>query len=224
MKNPRFLPALLLTLFLPAAAQVAKEANKEYQSPADRERIIQRLENTDRVERLKLKELIPLLGIRPGSTVADVATGTGIMLPFLVEAVGPSGRVVAEDIQQQFLDKAQEKVKANGWSNVTLTLGADRNPNLPAGQLDLVFILDAFHHFDYPGEMLDHIARSLKPGGRLAIMEIYQKRRGSKDEDMSKHVRADKDQFTKEIEGFGWRLLSQNDHATNQYLLIFSKK
>lgn len=216
---------LFLLLLLPSAsAQVAVDANKEYQTPQGRERIVKTLEDPHRQDRLKPRELAALLGIKPGSTVADVGTGTGMMLPFLVEAVGPSGRVIAEDIQQDFLSKAEAKVKSNNWSNVTLVLGADRNPNLPEGQLDLVFVLDAYHHFDYPAEMLGHIARALKPDGRLAIADFYRHRRGPQDKDMSKHVRADKDEVLREIEGNGYQLQAQQDHGSTQYVLIFRKK
>jgi ubiquinone/menaquinone biosynthesis C-methylase UbiE len=205
-------------------AQVAAEANKDYQTAEGRQRIVKTLEAPSRHQSLKPRELVGALGIRPGQTVADVATGTGVMLPYLVEAVGPTGRVFAEDIQQDFLDRAAEKIKTNNWSNVTTVLGTERDPRLPAGQLDLVFVLDAYHHFDYPAEMLAHISRALKPDGRLAIADFYRHRRGAQDKDMSKHVRADKEEVVKEIESNSFQLVSNSDHASNQYVLLFQKK
>jgi ubiquinone/menaquinone biosynthesis C-methylase UbiE len=213
----------LLIVALLTWAQVAKDANKEFATEKSRESVAKRLSDPKREQRMKPKELIALLKIQPGSTVADVGTGTGMMLPHLSEAVGPSGRVIAEDIHPDFMSNIEAKIKSNNWSNVTAVQGGERNPNLPEGQVDLVFILDTYHHFDYPGEMLGHIARSMKPDARLAIVDFY--RRGSRDggEDMSKHVRADKPEVIKEIEANGWQLLSQQDHS-DQYVLIFRRK
>ncbi len=215
---------ILAACFPPAPAQVAAEANKEYNTPEDRKGIVKRLEDPDRQKRLQIGELIALLGIRPGHTVADIGAGTGILLPHLVEAVGFEGRVIAEDIQQDFLDRAQARIQASKWTNVSLVLGTDKNPNLPAAQIDLAVTLDAYHHFDYPAEMLGHIARALKPEGRFAIVDFYQRRRGSQDKDMSRHVRADRDAVIREVEANGFQLQSRQDHGSNQYILIFRKK
>ena len=89
-------------------AQVATEANKQYQTPEGRQGLLKTLTSKDRENNMRPKELLALVGIQPGSTVADVGTGPGMMLPHLVAAVGPSGRVIAEDIQQDFLDRAQQ--------------------------------------------------------------------------------------------------------------------
>jgi len=205
-------------------AQVAAEANKQYQTTEGREGIAKTLSDAAREERQKPRELTALLGLQPGNTVSDVGTGTGMMLPYLAEAVGASGRVIAEDIQQDFLDKAKARAKEKNLSNVTFVLGSDRNPNLPEGQADVVFCLDAYHHFDYPADMLGHFARALKPGGRLAIADFYRSRRGAQDKDMKGHIRADKDEVKREVQANGWELLSEHDHLSNQYLLLFRKK
>ena len=204
-------------------AQVATEANKQYQTPEGRQGLLKTLTSKDRENNMRPKELLALIGIQPGSTVADVGTGPGMMLPHLVATVGPSGRVIAEDIQQDFLDRAQERIKSNGWTNVTTVLGGDRDPKLPTG-LDLIFTLDAYHHFDYPAEMLGHFARALKPDGRLVIADFYKHRRNGKGQDKSGHVRIEKDEVKKEVESNGWRLLSDKDHGDTQYVLIFWKR
>ncbi len=208
----------------PAPAQVATEANKDYQTPEGRAKIAKTLEDPNRAERLKVRELMSLLEIQPGSTVADIGTGVGVMLPYLSEAVGASGRVIAEDIAPDFLEKAQARIKSNNLTNVSTVQGNERSPNLPEGQVDLGFVVDAYHHFNYPAEMLANIRRGLKPDGRLAIVDMYQKRRGAQDKDMSKHIRADRDDVIKEIEQNGFKLLTYKDHGTNQYVLVFQKK
>ena len=216
----------LLFVFLAgwAPAQVAVEANKDYQTAEGRARIAKTLEDPHRAERMKPQEMVAALEIQPGNTVADVGTGVGAMLQYLTEAVGPSGRVIAEDIAQDFLDKAKARIEANQWTNVTTVLGTEKTTNLPAGQVDLVFVLDAYHHFNYPAEMLASIARGLKADGRLALADFYRTRRGAQDKDMSKHIRADRDEVIKEIEDNGFKLLSYKDQGTSQYLLLFRKK
>ena len=216
--------ALLLFFFVCGWSQVAKEVNKEYTTPEGRARIAQSLEDHHRKDRLNPPAMITALNIRPGSTVADVGTGVGLMLRYLCEAVGPAGRVIAQDIQQDFLDRARDRAKSEKLANVTFVLGMERDPKLPEGQIDLVFVLDSYHHFDYPEDMLAHIARSLKPDGRLAILDFYRYRRGPKDNDMSTHVRAEKDEVLREIQDNGYELVSQTDHGTNQYILTFKKK
>jgi ubiquinone/menaquinone biosynthesis C-methylase UbiE len=221
----RTLAVLVLITGLAALvwAQVAAEVNKPYQSPEGRQNLLKTLTSKDRENNMRPKELAALLGIKPGSTVADVGTGPGMMLPYLLEAVGPKGRIVAEDIQQDFLTRAAERIKSNNWTNVTTVLGTDRDPKLPGG-LDLVFVLDAYHHFDYPGEMLGHFARALKADGRLAIADYYKFRKNEKGQDKSGHIRADRDEVRGEIEANGYRLISQHDHGVDQYVLIFGKK
>jgi ubiquinone/menaquinone biosynthesis C-methylase UbiE len=218
----RFL--LLLACLAASLAQVATEANKQYQTPEGRKGLAKTLGSPDRERNIRPKELLASVGIKPGSTVADVGTGVGMMLPHLVEAVGPAGRVIAQDIQQDFLTQAQARIKSNNWTNVTTVLGTDRDPRLPSGQVDAVFILDAYHHFDYPADMLGHIARALKPDGRLVIADYYRFRRNGKGQDKSGHIRADRDEVRGEIESNGYRLLSNHDHAEDQYVLIFGKK
>jgi ubiquinone/menaquinone biosynthesis C-methylase UbiE len=214
-----FLAAILL---LPSAwPQVAKDANKNYQTAEGRAKVAKTLEDPHRTDDIKAKELFSSFAIKPGSTVVDVGTGVGAFLPFLSEAVGPSGRVVAEDIAQDFLDKAQSRAKSSNLSNVTFVLGGEHDPKLPQNQVDLVWIYDVYHHFDYPAEMLGHISRALKPDGRLVIGDMYRNKGGR---DMRDHVRIDRDEVIKEIEENGFKLGSYEDRGTNQYVLIFSKK
>jgi ubiquinone/menaquinone biosynthesis C-methylase UbiE len=216
----------LLGLALPLAGwtQAAKEANKDYMTAEGRARIVKRLEDHGRRERLRPSELVAALDIRPGATVADVGTGAGVMLSYLAKAVGASGRVLAQDIHRDFLDAAESRAKSEKLQNVGFVLGTDRNPGLPERQVDLALVLDAYHHFDYPAEMMRHLGRALKPGGRVAIVDFYRFRRGADGDDMSGHVRADKEEVVREIEGYGYKLVSQRDHGSNQYILIFQEK
>lgn len=220
----RVLPILLLS----AAGlwgQVAQEANRDYATPADRARMIQRLEAPARLARLRPEEMVARLEIARGSTVADLGAGTGTLLEALSRAVGPNGKVIAEDIQQDFLDRARHRAKEAGLNNIEFVLGTEVDPKLPPASADLVIVLDAYHHFDYPEKMLAAIKRSLRPGGRLAIVEYHKKRgamEGADPDFAIKHVRAGAEQVVQEVQAAGYKLLWQREHAPgSQYIAMF---
>jgi len=200
-------------------AQVAGNANSRYQTPADRERMAARLDGPDRDARQRPKELMAALALQPGAAVADLGTGVGYLLPYLSAAVGPSGRVLAQDIFPDFLEKAREKAAKEQLSNVTFFQGTEKNPNLPGNSADVVLILDAYHHFDYPREMLVGIAKALRSEGRLVIVDYYKEGFGD-----GNHIRLDVDDVIKEIEANGFQLVSKADHIPkSQYLIVLKK-
>lgn len=202
-----------------AWCQVATDANRQYQTEEGRAALARGLGNPGRDEMQKPGELVAALGIRSGDTVADVGTGVGYMLPFLSKAVGGSGLVLAEDIQSDFLEIARTKIADAKLGNVKLVLGAENDPMLPPGAVDLELLLDVYHHLDYPEKMLAALAAALRSDGRLAIVEYY------KQEMPARHIRLDRDDVIREVESHGFRVASRNDHITSQqYLLIFAKK
>lgn len=219
----RFTFGLLLVSI--AWGQVAGEANRDYRTQEGRSKMAGVLESPARLANLRPEELVKAIGVERGSTVVDLGTGTGNMLEALSIAVGPEGRVVAEDIHPDFIDRARERASASSLKNVEFILGTDTDPKLPSGAADLVLVLDAYHHFDYPKPMLAAIKRSLRPGGRLAIVE-YHKKRGAMEVSPDfalTHIRAGAEQVVSEITAAGFRLLSQRDHAPGrQYIAMFT--
>jgi ubiquinone/menaquinone biosynthesis C-methylase UbiE len=218
--------ALLLILGVGTAwPQAAESANQGYQTPQQRSGVASGLDNPDREESQKPRELLTALGVAQGNTVADVGTGVGFMLPYFVEAVGTGGFVYAEDIFPDFLAKAQAKIDENGWKNVKTVHGTNKDAKLPPGAIDLALILDAYHHFDYPAEMLASIHKALKPDGRLVMIDFYRSREHPRmsPERLQGHIRLDRDEFAAEIQANGFRLDRQFDHLPHQYVLIFKK-
>jgi ubiquinone/menaquinone biosynthesis C-methylase UbiE len=208
--------------------QAAVEANKSYQSPDGRKRMVETLTGEHRDARQKPKELIEALGVKAGMRVADIGTGPGYLVPFLCQAVEGSGMVYAEDIFPDFLAAAKERAAANACGQVTFILGDAKSPKLTPNTVDLALILDAYHHFDYPASMLAGIRASLRAGGRLAIVDYY-KRRGAMSNanpDFAiSHIRLDDAAVVNEVEANGFRLLSSQPFLPgSQYMAVFEKR
>ncbi|MEO7653639.1 MAG: class I SAM-dependent methyltransferase, partial [Bryobacteraceae bacterium] len=168
MKTIGIAAPVFLVLFSHAAnAQVAASANSGYKTAEGRERVAKSLSAPDRDAKQLPQELVDHMGLKPGMVVADVGTGVGYMLPYLSRAVGSSGKVLAEDIADDFLDKAKAKVAEIKLGNVTFVKGSETSPNLPENAVDVELALDSYHHYDYPEKMLAALHKSLKKDGRL---------------------------------------------------------
>jgi ubiquinone/menaquinone biosynthesis C-methylase UbiE len=213
-------------LFCAAAfPQVAEKANEGYKTKEGRESVARSLAEKGREERQKPRDIVDAMAIKPGNVVADVGTGVGFMLPYLRHVVGDSGQVIAEDISNDFLDKAKQKVQMQSLTNVKFVLGTDRDPNLPADTVDAVLVLDAYHHFDYPVEMLGHIRDSLLSDGRLVIVDYYKRPDAMPGGRAMEHIRLDVDDVIHEVEANGFKLSSQRELIPKtQYLAVFVKK
>lgn len=206
------------------SAQVATQANSGYRTEQQREALGRVLANPSRDAVQRPRELIRTMGIEKGSTVADVGTGVGYMLPFLSQAVGPDGKVIAEDIFDDFLAAARERVQNQHLTNVTFVKGTTSDPNLPEGQLDTVLVLDVYHHFDYPAKMLAAIHKALKPGGKLIIVEYYKRPDAMPNGMAMTHIRLDMPDVIKEVEANHFHLVMEKETIRNsQYLLMLEK-
>lgn len=208
-----------------AWAQVADKANTNYRTPEGREGMARVLGSPERAERLKADAMIAALKIEPGSVVADVGTGVGVMLPSLSAAVGAGGKIIAEDVFPDFLAKAREAAERAKLGNVTFLRGTEKSPNLPAGCCDLVVTVDVYHHFDYPAEMLAGIRAALRSGGRFAIVDYYRRKGAMDNGDALEHIRIDAEDVVKEVESNGFRLITRAEHVPGkQYIEIFEKR
>ena len=111
------------------------------------------------------------LALKPGMIVADVGAGTGYMSLRMAKRVGPSGKVYANDLQPEMLRRLRENAAKAGITNIETVQGEEADPKLPAGRMDLVLLVDVYHEFSKPREMIDKIRESLKPTGRLVLLE-----------------------------------------------------
>jgi 2-polyprenyl-3-methyl-5-hydroxy-6-metoxy-1,4-benzoquinol methylase len=132
----------------------------------------ERLERPDRVAGLKIDFIISSLKLKPGDVVADIGAGPGILSLPMAKAVAPSGKVYAVEIDQAFLDRIASKVKDQGVTNVKLVKGAFADPTLPARDVDVALFHDVLHHIADRAGYLKATARYVKPGGRVAIVDL----------------------------------------------------
>jgi SAM-dependent methyltransferase len=130
------------------------------------------LERAERQTEERPDLLLPLLKLKPGARVADVGAGSGYHTRRLARAVGREGKVYAVDIQPEMLASLSERMREAGITNVVPVLGNEKEPKLPVNSLDLVLLVDVYHEFSYPFEMMQAICDSLRPGGRVALVEF----------------------------------------------------
>ncbi|HYL35670.1 MAG TPA: methyltransferase domain-containing protein [Bryobacteraceae bacterium] len=130
------------------------------------------LEGPQRVSGQKLDEVLANLSLKPGMVVADIGAGSGLFSRALANAVAPSGKVYAVDIQQDLLDYIDKRDQTENIRNVQTVLGEFDDPKLPARNLDLAFINDVLHHIQHRAAYLKALGTYMKPSGRIAIIEM----------------------------------------------------
>jgi ubiquinone/menaquinone biosynthesis C-methylase UbiE len=160
------------------------------------------------------------IGIARGTTVADIGAGAGYFTWRLAERVGPAGKVYANDIQPAMLELLRKNIEARHLANVETVLGVEDDPKLPAGRVDLVLLVDVYHEFSEPEKMLRKIRESLKPDGRLVLLE-YRK------EDPNIPIRPEHKmsvaEVRAEVEPEGFRFEKNLNTLPRQHILIFRK-
>jgi len=162
------------------------------------------------------------LRIADGSVVADLGAGGGWFTVRLARRVGPNGRVYAEDVQPQMIESINRRVRREGdlAGRVTTTLGTQTRSNLPTGALDAVLIVDTYHEMEQPVALLANVARSLKPDGRIGIVD-FTTEGGGPGPPMDERV--DPQLVISNAEKAGLRLTSNERFLRYQYMLVFEK-
>lgn len=160
------------------------------------------------------------LGVGDGSAVADLGAGSGWFTIRLAVRVGPNGRVFAEDIQHQMIDAIKRRVAKIGHKNVTYVLGTPSDPRLPA-PVDAVLIVDAYHEMEQPVVLLGKVAASLKPSGRIGIVDFTKDGGGP---GPATEDRVDPERVVRDAQAAGLVLRSRETFLKYQYMLVFEKQ
>jgi SAM-dependent methyltransferase len=216
---------LLFALMLTACAEVSVRPgiNQPYYDKPDPDAWAARFEVESREIYSQREEILARVGLVQGQRVADIGAGTGLFVPLFSRAVGELGSVTAVDIQQPFLDHIKNRAEQEGLRNVTVHLGAERSVNLPEHSIDVAFVCDTYHHFEYPMTSLESIHRALAPEGELIVIDFH-RIPGKSREWILNHVRAGEEVFTEEILRSGFRFVNREDFLTENYFLRFRKR
>lgn len=158
--------------------------------------------------------------IARGAIVADIGAGAGYFTWRLAERVGPEGKIYANDIQPEMLDLLRKNMATRHLTNFETVLGAVDDPKLPAARMDLVLLVDVYHEFTEPEKMLRKIRESMKPDGRLVLLE-YRK------EDPNVPIRPEHKmsvaEVRAEVEPEGFHFEKTLETLPRQHILIFRK-
>jgi SAM-dependent methyltransferase len=171
----------------------------------------------EREERTDL--FIARLPVEPDFVVADIGAGTGYFSLPIAERV-PEGRVLAVDIQPEMLAIIEQKRREAAAGNLETVLGSIEDPGLPSAAVDLIFIVDAYHEFSHPREMGKAMFESLRPGGRLVLLEYRAEDPTVPIKQLHKMTEA---QARREMEVLGFEWVRTEDFLPQQHFLVFRK-
>jgi ubiquinone/menaquinone biosynthesis C-methylase UbiE len=226
-------PAFLLLLVLagstscrtaPREVSVRPGVNEGYFKEPQVEGWIKRFEAEDREIYAKRREIAAMVGVMPGMVVADVGAGTGIFTLLFAEAAGPRGRVYAVDIMPGFLEHIRKQADAAGLANVKTVLAREDSVELPRSSVDLAFVCDTYHHFEYPQSTLASIRRALRPAGQMVVVDFIREE-GTSSRWVMDHVRAGKEAVIAEVREAGFELVEEvrSRHLRENYFLRFRR-
>jgi predicted methyltransferase len=170
----------------------------------------------------KRKQIVAACKIKSGMVVADVGAGTGLFTLLFSAEVGDKGKVYAVEIAPKFIEHIEKICKEKGIKNVLEVLGKPDSVELPPESIDLAFICDTYHHFEYPFKTMTSIHRALRPQGRVVLVD-FKRIPGISSEWVMNHVRAGKETFTQEIESVGFKVVEEPKLLKENYCLVFER-
>ena len=210
----------------PAAPQVGADAklNKVFlDKNLDVAQFTERFEGESREVYAKRTEIADALNLKPGMAIADIGSGTGLFLKHFAERVGEDGLVYAVEISPVFVKHLRGRAEKEGLPQVQAMLCGQRSADLPDRSVDVAFICDTYHHFEYPADTLASLFSAIRPGGQLVVVD-FERIPGKTRQWLLDHVRAGKEVFRAEIEAAGFELIEEVDVGLEEnYFLRFRR-
>ena len=200
----------------------ARELNKAFD--ADASQWTARFEHEGRAIFDKRYEILDAMHLKPGMNAADIGAGSGLIARLMAQRVTPGGQVFAVDISKNMVDHITTIAEEGKITNLRAVLGDAHSPRLEPNTLDVVSIIDSYHHFEFPQDMLREIGKALRPDGTLVLVD-FKRIEGVSKEFVLKMVRAGEGTFTDEFQDAGFELIERRDDMfEDNYLLRFRRR
>jgi ubiquinone/menaquinone biosynthesis C-methylase UbiE len=196
--------------------------NKDFENP-DVKDFIGKFEVESREVYTHRKEIVAACKLKPGMAVADIGAGTGLFTCLFAKEVGDKGKAYAVDIAPKFVGHIEKSCKDEGLKNVTGVVCTADNAKLPLKSIDVAFICDTYHHFEFPFKTMASIHEALRPGGQVIVIDFHRIEGKSSDWVLG-HVRAGQEVVVKEITHAGFKLVGEEKLPLKEnYFVRFEK-
>ncbi len=184
---------------------------------------IGRFEREGREVYKRRDEVLAVLELEPGMVVADIGAGTGFFTMLFAQKIGPGGKVYGVDITKKFVDHLVSTSRNLGLENVEGILNPVDSTGLEKDSIDVAFICDTYHHFEFPYKMLASIKEALRPGGTVVLVDM-ERIEGVTEQWILNMVRAGKGTFTDEFKNAGFELVEEVPFSEKDYILKFRER
>ncbi len=223
----RILPLLcfIATVNLAQDASVKPGINDKFLDPRlNVEEWAKKFETESREIFHQREKIVAAIGLKPGMAMADIGAGTGLFTLHFAQAVGENGKVYAVEIAKNFLEHIKARASKASASNVQAILCTGKSVELPEASIDLAFICDVYHHFEYPQATLATLHKALKPGGTLMLID-FKRIPGETSDFIMNHVRAGQEVFEAEVTAAGFEKIGEvKDVLKENYFVKFRRK
>lgn len=181
------------------------------------------LERSAREKEERLTLLVKSLELKPGQVVADIGAGSGVISMLMANQVGPEGYVIGVDVQDEMLLRLQDNAKKAGITNIVPIKGSQKSCSLAPRSVDLAIMVDVYHEFEFPYEMMANISKAMKPGGRVVLVE-YRKEDPTVPIKLVHKMTQKQAKAEVEQEEFGLKWTETIDVLPQQHIIVFTKQ
>ena len=181
------------------------------------------LEREQRVQGLKIEEVVAGLNLKPGDKVADIGAGTGVFSGPLAKAIGSSGTLFAVEVDQDLLDIIGGRAVKENLGNIRTVLGEFEDPKLPASDLDVAFFHDVLHHIENREEYLKATASYLNPEGRMVVIDMIKGHPNAGHKNQPE-MQISQDEVESWMKAAGLTLIEEVDLFENKFFIVFGRR